>query len=110
MSQKKTAPPKHIPQRMCIGCRQALAKRSLVRVVRGPDGIRIDPSGKASGRGAYIHDRRACWEKALSGALAQALKSEIAHADRDALENHMRRLDPGGEQNPEPAPSAGGTA
>jgi predicted RNA-binding protein YlxR (DUF448 family) len=79
-------------------------------VVRGPDGIRIDPSGKASGRGAYVHDRRECWEKALSGALAQALKSEIAALDRDALVSHMRRLDPGPEQLPDPVSTAGGTA
>jgi predicted RNA-binding protein YlxR (DUF448 family) len=110
MSQKKTTQPKHIPQRMCIGCREALAKRSLVRVVRGQDGIRIDPSGKASGRGAYVHDRRVCWEKALSGALAQALKSEIVASDREALESYMRRLDPGTEQNPDPTTTAGGTA
>jgi predicted RNA-binding protein YlxR (DUF448 family) len=110
MSQKKTAQPRHIPQRMCIGCREALAKRALVRVVRGPEGIRIDPSGKASGRGAYVHDRRECWEKALSGALAQALKSEIAAIDREALESHMRRLAPGPENNSDPASMDGGTA
>jgi hypothetical protein len=93
MSPKKPAQPKHVPMRMCIGCREALSKRSLIRVVRGPDGVRIDPSGKAAGRGAYIHDRRSCWEKALQGALAHALKTEIAEPDRKALESHMTRLE-----------------
>ena len=109
MSQKKTAQPKHVPLRMCIGCRKTLAKRSLVRVVRGPDGVRIDPSGKASGRGAYVHDRRSCWEKALDGALAQALKTEITPPDREALENHMLRLSPDVEPYADPPTSAGGT-
>jgi predicted RNA-binding protein YlxR (DUF448 family) len=110
MSQKKAAQPKHVPVRMCIGCREALAKRALVRVVRGPDGIRIDPSGKASGRGAYIHNQRTCWEKALGGALAHALKTEISTGDRDALVGYMSRLDPGPQQKPDPATTAGGTA
>jgi predicted RNA-binding protein YlxR (DUF448 family) len=46
---------KHIPQRTCIGCREVLPKRNLIRVVRTPDGIQVDLTGKAAGRGAYIH-------------------------------------------------------
>jgi predicted RNA-binding protein YlxR (DUF448 family) len=107
MSQKKTAQPKHIPLRMCVGCREAFGKRSLVRVVRGPDGVRIDPSGKAAGRGAYIHDRRTCWEKALKGALAQALKTEISTPARETLESHMLRLDPDPDQEAGPPQTAG---
>jgi predicted RNA-binding protein YlxR (DUF448 family) len=110
MSPRKTAPQKHIPLRMCIGCREALAKRSLVRVVRGPDGVRIDPTGKAAGRGAYVHDRRPCWEKALGGALNQALKTEITPAEREALVSRMLRLPPAEDTEPDPPQTAGGTA
>jgi predicted RNA-binding protein YlxR (DUF448 family) len=109
MSQKKKAQPKHIPLRMCVGCREALAKRSLTRVVRGPEGVRIDPSGKASGRGAYVHNRRACWEKALHGALAQALKTEITAPDREALEGYMLRLSPDEAISTDLPQTAGGT-
>jgi predicted RNA-binding protein YlxR (DUF448 family) len=42
-------------------------------------------TGKAAGRGAYIHDRRVCWEKALKGPLSQALKTEIMEEDRQRL-------------------------
>ena len=35
MSRKTLARSKHIPQRMCIGCREALAKRALVLEVDG---------------------------------------------------------------------------
>jgi predicted RNA-binding protein YlxR (DUF448 family) len=108
MSPKKTAQPKHIPLRMCIGCREALAKRSLVRVVRGPEGIHIDPSGKAAGRGAYIHDRRRCWERALQGALSQALKAEITPSEREALESHKLRLPPDEGLETDPPKTAGG--
>jgi predicted RNA-binding protein YlxR (DUF448 family) len=110
MSHKNEARPKHVPLRMCVGCREALAKRALTRVVRGPDGIRIDPSGKAAGRGAYVHDRRSCWESALRGALGQALKAEPSEAERAALEEYMLRLDPDEGKQTDPPKTAGGTA
>jgi predicted RNA-binding protein YlxR (DUF448 family) len=75
-----------------VGCRESLAKRSLIRIVRGTDGVRVDPTGKAPGRGAYIHDRRSCWEEALRGSLERALKTELNATERQALEEHMRTL------------------
>jgi predicted RNA-binding protein YlxR (DUF448 family) len=75
---------KRAPQRTCVGCRGVLAKRTLLRLVRGPQGVVIDPTGKAHGRGAYLHNRRACWERALrGGALERALKATLAEADRE---------------------------
>lgn len=71
--------PKHIPQRTCVGCRRTSAKREFVRLVRTPQGrIEVDPSGKKSGRGAYLCPSAACWEAALSkGRLSSALKTTI---------------------------------
>ena len=63
-----------------------LPKRTLIRIVRTVDGVQVDPSSKASGRGAYLHDRRSCWEKALKGALAAALKTELTRENREQLE------------------------
>jgi predicted RNA-binding protein YlxR (DUF448 family) len=57
----------------------------LTRIVRAPDGIRIDPSGKMAGRGAYLHNSRSCWSKGLKGALAHALKAELTENDRQTL-------------------------
>ncbi len=74
-----------MPQRTCVGCRAVLPKRTLVRIVRRPDGIQIDPTGKLAGRGAYLHDRRVCWERGLSGALAHALKTELTAEDKERL-------------------------
>lgn len=81
---------KHVPQRTCVACRQVLAKRQLVRVVRGPSGaVFVDPTGKANGRGAYVHNQGSCWEQALkSGALDRALKVTITDADRATLRAH----------------------
>lgn len=83
---------KHIPQRTCVGCREVLSKRQLLRVVRATDGVRIDPTGKLAGRGAYLHDKRSCWARGLKGALAHALKTEIGAEDRARLEEFMNTL------------------
>ena len=72
-----------------------LAKRSLVRVVRTANGVEIDPTSKAQGRGAYVHDRRECWEAALKGSLSRALRVELSAADRIELEQHARLLPDG---------------
>lgn len=72
-----------------------LAKRSLVRVVRTPDGVKIDPSSKAQGRGAYVHDRRQCWKAAFKGPLARALRVELSAADRHELELYVGTLPDG---------------
>lgn len=63
-----------------------MPKRQLVRIVRTADGVLIDPTGKHAGRGAYLHDRRVCWEAGLRGSLARALKVDLTQADRERLE------------------------
>jgi predicted RNA-binding protein YlxR (DUF448 family) len=83
---------KHVPQRTCVGCREVLPKRTMIRVVRTGEGVRIDPTGKIAGRGAYLHDRRECWERGLRGALAHALKMEISIEERAQLEEFMNTL------------------
>ena len=85
MSKKSPKRARHIPQRTCVGCRETLAKQTLTRIVRTPDGVQVDLTGKLSGRGAYLHNHAACWEKALKGALANALKTKLTIEERDAL-------------------------
>jgi len=92
VSKKPAKRVKHIPQRTCVGCRTVMAKRALVRIVRRPKSIAIDPTGKLAGRGAYLHDRRSCWERGLKGALAHALKVELSAEDREQLEAFMKTL------------------
>jgi uncharacterized protein len=95
---------KHIPQRTCVGCHEVLAKRSLLRVVRSAEGVQLDASGKKNGRGAYVHNKRTCWEKALKGPLAHALKTEISEKDRLLLKEVMNALpkEETGENSPQP--------
>mgnify|MGYP002866093216 CR=1 FL=1 len=53
------------PQRSCVSCRKVFDKKDLVRIVRTPEGtVILDRTGRANGRGAYIHADAACLEKA----------------------------------------------
>jgi uncharacterized protein len=69
-----------------------MPKRKMVRIVRTTDGVQVDPTGKLAGRGAYLHDRRKCWERGLKGALAHALKTNLTLDDRVRLEDFMNSL------------------
>jgi uncharacterized protein len=69
-----------------------LPKRALLRLVRQPVGVQVDPTGKMAGRGAYLHNVRSCWEKGLKGPLAHALKVELTPNDLDSLRQFMQTL------------------
>ena len=87
--------PKHVPQRTCIACRRADAKRGLMRLVRDADGrVTLDPTGKRAGRGAYLCHDSACWDQALRRhGLERALRVEtLLPEDRAALEQIARDL------------------
>lgn len=81
--QKKT---KKTPQRRCVGCYESKNKLDLIRIVRTPEGdYKIDPSGKLSGRGAYICKNAECLEKAYKGKkLERSFKEKISN---DIYEN-----------------------
>lgn len=89
---------KHIPQRTCVGCRMVLPKRSLIRIVRTVEGVRVDPTGKMAGRGAYLHDQRSCWIIGMKGSLANALKTELSNSDRSILEQFVQTLPEGASE------------
>jgi uncharacterized protein len=82
--------PKHIPQRSCVVCREKRDKRQLTRLVRQPDGqVAVDPTGKQNGRGAYLCDQPACWDKALrTDILSKALGAAITNDNKTALAAH----------------------
>jgi predicted RNA-binding protein YlxR (DUF448 family) len=69
-----------------------MPKRKMIRIVGTANGVQVDPTGKLPGRGAYLHDRRECWERGLKGALAHALKTALTAHDRARLEDFMNSL------------------
>jgi hypothetical protein len=59
---------KKVPMRKCVGCGEMKPKKELVRIVRTPEGeITADPTGKKSGRGAYVCLDPECVKKAEKG-------------------------------------------
>ena len=73
------APARREPVRTCVGCREEAGKRGLIRLVRGPDGgVSADRTGRAPGRGAYLHAEQACLEQARRRrALERALRGPV---------------------------------
>jgi hypothetical protein len=47
--------------------------------------VQIDRTGKLAGRGAYLHDRKSCWDRGLKGPLSHALKTTLTDEERDQL-------------------------
>jgi len=81
--------------RMCVGCRTRKPKKELIRVVRlASDGtIVLDPTGKASGRGAYLCcDDPDCLKKAIrSKALERILEHSVGEDVFEALNLQLQR-------------------
>ncbi len=83
-----------VPMRMCIGCREMKPKRDMIRVVRSQEGeVSVDTTSKLPGRGAYLCDNPACFEKAvkakmLNKALDANVSEEVIAQLRRALERH----------------------
>ncbi len=87
------AKPKHVPQRTCIACREVAGKRGLVRIARTPEGVALDLTGKQPGRGAYLHENRTCWSRALEANLiARALRTKIDAQARQRLQGFYETL------------------
>jgi len=78
---------KKVPQRMCIVCKEMKDKKSLLRIIRTPEGeYRFDKTGKANGRGAYVCDDINCVEKCLKKKiLNKAFRDNIDQKIYDAL-------------------------
>ena len=90
--------PKKIPMRMCVGCREMKEKRNLIRIVRTPEGeAALDPTGKRSGRGAYVCRQAECLRRAIrQKQLERQLEITLTPEVTDALTTEMDRLNAGG--------------
>ncbi|MDE5984312.1 MAG: YlxR family protein [Eubacterium sp.] len=82
---------KKVPLRMCTGCGEMFDKRTLVRVVKSPDGeISLDLTGKKSGRGAYVCKNPDCLKKARKKkAFERAFSMQISEEVYNAMEEEM---------------------
>lgn len=80
-----------MPQRKCVGCGEMIGKKGAVRVVRDKDGnFSVDPTGKKSGRGAYICKDVKCLELARKGRkLERSFKCQVPPEIYDELEKEL---------------------
>ncbi len=68
--------------RTCIACRTEKPKKELVRVVKFGEEIKLDLTGKANGRGAYVCNDKECImklkkQKMLNRAFSMEVKEEV---------------------------------
>ena len=82
---------KKTPARMCTACREMKPKIELMRIVRTPEGdIKLDPTGKLNGRGAYICKSAECLKKARkTGALSRAFGISVPEEIFAELERNI---------------------
>lgn len=76
---------------MCVGCGEMFDKRSLIRVVKSPEGeISIDLTGKKNGRGAYICNSTECLKKAKKRkSIERAFSMKIDDSVYDEMEEEI---------------------
>ena len=86
--------PKKIPMRQCVGCREMKEKKTLIRVVKSPEGaVSLDFKGKLPGRGAYVCPNPECLKRIRkSRALERAFSSLILEEVWESLEAQMKEV------------------
>ncbi len=82
---------KRVVLRKCTGCNEMKDKRTLVRVVRSPQGeISLDLTGKKPGRGAYICKDKECLRLAKKARrIERALECQISPELYDIMEKEI---------------------
>jgi len=82
-----------IPMRKCIASQETYPKKDLIRIVRTPENdVVIDPTGKKSGRGAYLYADLANVDLAeKKKALDRALKVKVDPSIYDELREYVKK-------------------
>jgi predicted RNA-binding protein YlxR (DUF448 family) len=78
---------KKIPLRKCVACGESKPKKELIRIVKDCElNVKIDITGKANGRGAYICNNLKCSELAQKNKkLSRALETEVPNQIYESL-------------------------
>lgn len=78
------------PMRRCVGCMESKPKDQLIRIACYEGQMKLDPTGKAKGRGAYLCPSESCLKKAVKKrALERSLSVKI---DEDEMETLLEEL------------------
>lgn len=86
---------KKIPLRKCIGCNEMIAKNDMLRVIKTKDNIiKFDPTGRENGRGAYLHFKAECFDKAVkSKGLERSFKMSIGKEIYEKLNEELMAIE-----------------
>ncbi len=86
---------KKIPLRQCVGCMEMKEKKSMMRVLKTPEGdIVLDTTGKKNGRGAYLCNSMECLKKAQKNkGLERSFKMSLSNEIYAGLEKEFTELD-----------------
>lgn len=86
---------KKVPLRKCTGCGEMFDKRSLLRVVKSPEGeVSLDLTGKKPGRGAYVCRNPECLKKARKRrAFERVFQMQISDEVFSGMEEEMTDAD-----------------
>ncbi|MCG1020687.1 RNase P modulator RnpM [Sutcliffiella horikoshii] len=81
---------KKVPMRKCVASQELKPKKELIRIVRSKEGeVSIDPSGKKSGRGAYLAKNK---ESILLAKKKNILARHLAVTIDDSLYDELLQL------------------
>jgi len=76
--------------RTCVGCLKEDESDAMIRLVLGDDGgLGVDLAGRAFGRGAWVHARLDCLERAARSGAARSFKTKVT-ADADELVSRVK--------------------
>ncbi|WP_085475500.1 YlxR family protein [Rathayibacter oskolensis] len=89
------------PVRTCVGCRLRAPRSSLLRIVLHSNTLAVDPRAVAAGRGAWLHDAKDCYERAVKRrAFSRAFRTRES-VDASELERYITRDPTGSAPRPE---------
>ena len=82
---------KKIPLRKCTGCGEMKPKKELIRVLKTQEEqVELDTTGRKNGRGAYLCNSIACFQKARkTKGLERSLQMKIPDEIYDVLEKEL---------------------
>lgn len=81
-------------ERVALGGREGSGASDLVRLVFGPNGeVIADVRGGAAGRGAHVHARAACLDRAARGGIARSTKGRASSDARSLADAIQRAMD-----------------
>lgn len=86
---------KKVPMRRCIGCMQSKQKRDLIRIVGDQEGgVKLDATGKAPGRGAYLCPSSECFRTARKKqAISRSLGFKVPAEALDELFEELEKYE-----------------